>query len=179
MSAFRRIQKQDTTGPSIMNQPVLQALLVSNDPQMPAVLANLLEKDGVALSFAQNANDASKLLHEQPRDLVLVDLESLRQNGCDLLRWLKDETSLPFMVAIALTAVNDTASQLRAFELGATECLTRPFGPITRARLLAHLNTKRRHDELDKHRLDLNEARLNAEAAMRAKADFLAAMSHE
>jgi signal transduction histidine kinase/HPt (histidine-containing phosphotransfer) domain-containing protein len=162
-----------------MNQAVLQILLVSNDPQLPAVLANLLEQDGIALSFAQNANDASRLIHKQPVDLVLVDLESLRQNGCDLLRWLKDETSLPFMVAIALTAGNDTTSQLRAFELGATGCLTRPFDAITRVRLLAHLNTKRRHDELDKHRLDLNEARLNAEAAARAKSDFLAAMSHE
>ena len=58
-----------------MNQAAFQVLLVSNDPQMPAVLSNLLEKDGVALSFAQNANDAFRLIHEQPRDLVLVDLE--------------------------------------------------------------------------------------------------------
>ncbi|MGA3285107.1 MAG: response regulator [Verrucomicrobiota bacterium] len=162
-----------------MNQAAFQVLLVSKDPQMPEVLSNLLEKDGVALSFAQNANDAFRLIHEQPRDLVLVDLESLHQNGYDVLRWLKDETSLPFTVAVALTAGNDTAGQLRAFELGAAGCLNKPFDAITRARLLAHLNTKRRHDELDKHRLNLNEARLNAEAAVRAKSDFLAAMSHE
>jgi len=162
-----------------MNQAAFQVLLVSNDPQMPTVLANLLEKDGIALSFAQNANDAFRLIHEQPRDLVLVDLESLRQNGCDVLRWLKDETSLDFTVAVALTAGNDPASQLRAFELGATECLNKPFDAITRARLLAHLNTKRRHDELDKHQFNSNEVRLNAEAAVRAKSDFLAAMSHE
>src|SRR5208282_2328074 len=172
-------EKQDTTGQSVMNQAAFQVLLVSNDPQMPAVLANLLEKDGVALSFAQTANDAFRLIHEQPRDLVLVDLESLRQNGCDVLRWLKDETSLPFTIAIALTAGNDTASQLRAFELGATECVNKPFDTVSRARLLAHLTTKHRHDDLDKHRLNLNEARLNAEAAVRAKSDFLAAMSHE
>ncbi len=162
-----------------MNQTVLQVLLVSNDPQMPAVLAKLLEKDGVELSFALNANDAFRLIHEQPRDLVLVDLESLHQNGSDVLRWLKNESSLPFMVAVALTAGNDTAGQLSAFELGATGCLTKPFDAITRARLLAHLKTKRRHDELDRHKLDLNEARLSAEAAVRAKSDFLAAMSHE
>ena len=162
-----------------MNQAALQVLLVSNDPAMPGVLAKLLEPDGVTLSVAQNANDASRLIHEQPRDLVLVDLESLRQNGCDLLRWLKGETSLPFMIAVALTAENDMAGQLRAFELGVTECLAKPFDAITRVRLLAHLNTKRRHDELNRHKLDMNEARLNAEAAVRAKSDFLAAMSHE
>ena len=162
-----------------MNQAAFQVLLVSNDPQMPAVLSNLLEKDGVALSFAQNANDAFRLIHEQPRDLVLVDLESLHQNGYDVLRWLKDETSLPFTLAIALTAANDSAGQSRAYELGATGCLNKPFDAITRAGLLANLTTKRRHDELNKRSLNLNEARLNAEAAVRAKSDFLAAMSHE
>ena len=162
-----------------MNQAAFQVLLVTSDPQMPEVLSNLLEKDGVALSFAQNANDAFRLIHEQVRDLVLVDLESLRQSGYDVLRWLRDESSLPFAVAIVFTAGNDTVGQLRAFELGATECLTKPFDTITRARLLAHLNTKRRHDSLDQHSLNLNEARLNAEAAVRAKSDFLAAMSHE
>ena len=75
-----------------MNQAALQVLLVSNDPQMPAVLSNLLEQDGVTLSFAQNANEAFRLIHEQNRDLVLVDLESLHQHGYDVLSWLKDET---------------------------------------------------------------------------------------
>jgi signal transduction histidine kinase/HPt (histidine-containing phosphotransfer) domain-containing protein len=162
-----------------MNRPTYQVLLVSNDPHLPEVLSHLLEPEGVGLSFAKNANDAFRLIHEQSRDLVLVDLESLHQNGYDLLRWLKDESALPFMVSVALTAGNDTAGQLRAFELGATECVSKPFDAVSRARLLAHLKTKRRHDETNQHSFDLNEARLNAEAAARAKSDFLAAMSHE
>ncbi len=162
-----------------MKLTAFQVLLVSNDPQLPAVLSNLLEKDGVALAFAPNANDASRLIREEPRDLVVVDLESLHQNGYDLLRWLKGESLLPFAVSIALTAPDDTAGQLRAFELGATECMSKPFDTVAHARLLAHVTTKRRHDVLNQHSLNLNEARLNAEAAVRAKSDFLAAMSHE
>jgi len=173
------MRKQDTTGQVAMNQKAFQVLLVSNDPQMPAVLSKLLETDGVALAFAHGANDAFRQIHERPRDLVLVDLESLQQHGYDVLCWLKDESSLPFTVAIALTAAHDTAGQLRAFELGATGCLAKPFDATSRARVLAHLNTKRRHDALDRHSSNLNEARLNAEAAVRAKSDFLAAMSHE
>jgi signal transduction histidine kinase/HPt (histidine-containing phosphotransfer) domain-containing protein len=161
-----------------MNRPTFQVLLVSNDPQMPDMFSKLLAEGGVALALAQNANDAFRLIHEQPRDLVLVDLESLPRNGYDLLRWLQNESSLPFMVAVALTATNDTPGQLRAFQLGATECMSKPVDAVARARLLALLNTKRRHDELDKQNF-LNDARLNAEAATHAKSDFLAAMSHE
>jgi len=162
-----------------MSQTAFQVLLVSNDPRMPAVLSDLLAQDGVALAFAQSANDAFRLIHEQPRDLVLVDLESLQQHGYDVLRWLKDESSLPFTLSLALTAANDTAGQLRAFGLGVTGCLAKPFDATSRARVLAHLNTKRRHDALDQRSSNLIEARLNAEAAVRAKSDFLAAMSHE
>jgi signal transduction histidine kinase/HPt (histidine-containing phosphotransfer) domain-containing protein/BarA-like signal transduction histidine kinase len=162
-----------------MNQPAFQVLLVSKDPQLPEILTNLLQKDDIALAFAENANGAAKFIHQQPRDLVLVDLQSLRENGLELLRWLAGETSLPFTIAIALTAPGDAESQLRAFQLGATECTNGPFDTLFHARLLAHLETKRRHGELDQHNSKLNEARLAAEAAMRAKSDFLAAMSHE
>ena len=55
-----------------------------------------------------------------------------------------------------------------------------PFEDLVfRAHLRAHLETKRRHDALDRHNFNLIEARQAAEAAVRAKSDFLASMSHE
>jgi signal transduction histidine kinase/two-component SAPR family response regulator/HPt (histidine-containing phosphotransfer) domain-containing protein len=162
-----------------MNQPVFQVLLVSGDPQMPKVLPGLLVGDGVAITTSWNADDAVRLIGEQRHDLVLVDVESLREAGFQLLHKLAGNASFPFVMQLALTAEGDTAGQLRAFELGVTGCVTKPFEAVSRARLLAHLNSKRRHDELDRRNVDLTEARLNAEAAVRAKSDFLAAMSHE
>jgi signal transduction histidine kinase/response regulator RpfG family c-di-GMP phosphodiesterase len=64
--------------------------------------------------------------------------------------------------------------------LGATNCLSKPFEPaLFRARLLAELRTKRRHDDLDRRNFELAAARNDAESSARAKSDFLAAMSHE
>ncbi len=70
--------------------------------------------------------------------------------------------------------------QLRAFELGAHDCLALPSEPeVCRARLLAALQIKSRYDHLLRHNGELMKARTAAEAAARAKSDFLSAMSHE
>jgi DNA-binding response OmpR family regulator len=52
------------------------------------------------------------------------------------------------MIVTALTDADNTVEKLRAFELGATNCLSKPFEPaVFRAQLLAQLRTKRRHDD--------------------------------
>ena len=163
-----------------MGQPAYQILLLGNDPQMAETLSNLLSEDGVALSFTQKADEALKLIREHPADVLLVDLVSSNAEGLKLLRQLRDQPPMKFMIVTALTDANKTVEKLRAFELGATNCLSKPFEPaVFRAQLLAEMRTKHRHDELDRRNYELAAARSNAESSARAKSDFLAAMSHE
>jgi signal transduction histidine kinase len=163
-----------------MDQPAFQILLLGNDPQMSEMLSSLLSEDGVALSFTRKADDALTLIREHPADVLLVDLVSANAEGLKLLRQLRDKPPMKFMIVTALTDANKTVEKLRAFELGATNCLSKPFEPaVFRAQLLAELRTKRRHDELDQRNFELAAARSDAESSARAKSDFLAAMSHE
>ena len=163
-----------------MDQPAFQILLLGNDPQMAEMLTNLLQEDGVALSFVRKAEDALMLIREHPADVLLADLVSSNAESLKLLRQLQDNPPLKFMVVTALTAADKTVEKLRAFELGATNCLSNPFEPtVFRAQLLAELRTKRRHDDLDQRNCVLAAARNDAESSARAKSDFLAAMSHE
>ena len=159
--------------------PVFQILVVSSDPELPQALPDLLRGDAIGYGVAPNAEEAIRLVRKRTQDLVMVDVESLGEAGFELLRRLADDASLPFNLQVALTGEGDLAGQMRAFDLGVTDCITKPFEAVARLRLLAHLNTKHRHDELNQRNLGLTEAQLKAEAAMRAKSDFLAAMSHE
>ena len=103
-----------------------------------------------------------------------------RKKRLELLRQFKENPPRPLTQSSRSPPQTDTAGKLRAFELGAIDCLSKPLQPeLLRARLLAALKTKRQHDELARHNHDLMKARLAAEAAARAKSDFLAAMSHE
>jgi signal transduction histidine kinase/HPt (histidine-containing phosphotransfer) domain-containing protein len=163
-----------------MSQPVPQILLAGNNLKTMDRLSAALQDDPIVLRFARPAGQALQFLENRPADLVLVDFDSAGTEGLELLRQLHEKPAQPPAILIALTAADDTASQLRAFELGAHDCLTIPFDPVAcRARLLAGLRTKNRQDQMLRHNRNLMKARMAAEAAARAKSDFLAAMSHE
>ncbi|HEX7619355.1 MAG TPA: response regulator, partial [Verrucomicrobiae bacterium] len=153
-------------------------MLVGNDSQWAGRLSSLLAADGVALASAHSAEEALQLLHQHPIDLALADWES--PEGPELMRRLKEHPPSPVTLLIALVGADDTAARLRAFELGALDCISKQSDPILlRARLLAALKMKRRQDELTRNNQELIEARRIAESSVRAKSDFLASMSPE
>jgi signal transduction histidine kinase/HPt (histidine-containing phosphotransfer) domain-containing protein len=163
-----------------MSQRASQILLAGNNPKIMERLAAALRDDHIVLRFAHTAEQAVQFIQARPADVVLVDLESADAEGLELLRQLREHPSQSLAIVIALAAAEDTAGKLRAFELGALDCLELPQEPeICRARLLAALETKSRYDQLLRHNGELMKARTVAEAAARAKSDFLAAMSHE
>jgi signal transduction histidine kinase/HPt (histidine-containing phosphotransfer) domain-containing protein/BarA-like signal transduction histidine kinase len=161
-----------------MSHSASRILLVGDDPQWAGKLSFLLAADGIAPVSARNAEEALQSLHQHPIELVLADWES--PEGPELLRRLKEHPPASITLLIALTGADGTAAKLRAFELGALDCIDKQMDPaILRARLLAALQMRRRQDELIRNNKDLIEARRIAESSVRAKSDFLAAMSHE
>jgi signal transduction histidine kinase/HPt (histidine-containing phosphotransfer) domain-containing protein len=163
-----------------MSQRSTQVLLVGNDPKTLDALSGILRDDHIALRFARSTEQALQFFHDRPADLVLVDLEPSFADGSELLRQFKEHPPRPHALVIALVAGDDTAGKLRAFEFGVLDCLDMPLEPeVCRARLFAALQAKKQHDELTRHNRELMKARTAAEAAARAKGDFLAAMSHE
>ncbi len=161
-----------------MSEQAPEILLVGCDLQLAGKLSSLLAADGVAPVPARTAEEALQLLHQYPVELVLVDWDS--PEGPELLRGLKEHPTAATTLLIALVGADDTAARLRAFELGAVDCISKQTEPaVLRARLLAALKMKRRQDELVRHNHELDEARRVAESSVRAKSEFLAAMSHE
>jgi signal transduction histidine kinase/HPt (histidine-containing phosphotransfer) domain-containing protein len=163
-----------------MSQTAFQILLVSNDPKLLATLSSALHADNITFALERRAVDALQFIGARPVDLVLVDLVSSKEDGFEFLSQLQENPPSTFTLVTALTEETSKVDKLRAFDLGVSDCIGKPFDPLVfRARLRALLETKRRHDDLGRHNDNLTEARLAAEAAVRAKSDFLAAMSHE
>jgi len=163
-----------------MSQPTFQILLVSNDPKLLATLSKVLHTDNVTFALERVAKEAMQFINARPADMVLVDLMSLNAEGFELLRQLQETPPASFTLVIALTDADRKADKLRAFDLGVCDCMGAPFDDLVfRAQLRAHLEMKRQHNALDRHNFNLTEARQTAEAAVRAKSEFLAAMSHE
>jgi CheY-like chemotaxis protein len=157
-----------------MNLPASNVLLVEDDPKMHEVLSALLHEDNITLTNAADAQQALTMAREKQFDLMLLDLGLPGLNGFEVLRQLKEKPLDRPIPVIVLTAWNSTTDKLRGFELGAVDYLTKPFESAElRARLCAALRAKHLQDELTQTNRDLDAARVAAETAARAKAEFL------
>jgi CheY-like chemotaxis protein len=115
-----------------------RVLVAEDEPHIRRVLLTLLE----AASFeteavCDGAAALNRLLGATRYDLVLLDLMMPRASGLEVLERVRDlnhRRDVPMMV---LTAKGQDADRDRAFELGASDFVTKPFSP---KKLLARID---------------------------------------
>ena len=100
-------------------------LIVEDDALLNKTLAYNLISDGWDVASALNAKTAANLLAGRSYDLVLLDINLPDGNGYDLCRLIKPEH--PDTVVIFLTANDQECDQLRGYEAGAVDYITKPF----------------------------------------------------
>ena len=100
-------------------------LLVEDDALLNKTLAYNLISDGWDVTPALNARTAADLLAGTEYDLVLLDINLPDGNGYDLCKLIKPEH--PDTVVIFLTANDQECDQLRGYEAGAVDYITKPF----------------------------------------------------
>ena len=100
-------------------------LIVEDDALLNKTLAYNLISDGWEVTPALNARTAASLLAGTEFDLVLLDINLPDGNGYDLCRLVKPE--YPDTVVIFLTANDQESDQLRGYEVGAVDYITKPF----------------------------------------------------
>lgn len=100
-------------------------LIVEDDKLLNKTLAYNLSSDGYDITSAQNARTAADKLTVSEYDLVLLDINLPDSNGYDLCRLVKPEH--PDTMVIFLTANDQERDQIRGYEAGAVDYITKPF----------------------------------------------------
>ena len=100
-------------------------LIVEDDALLNKTLAYNLSSDGWDVTHALNAKTAADLLAGRSYDLVLLDINLPDGNGYDLCKLVKPEH--PDTVVIFLTANDQESDQIRGYEAGAVDYITKPF----------------------------------------------------
>ena len=115
--------------------PPPKLLLVEDDADIAAGIADYLGVHGVEVDFAYTAAQARSRLQVQAFDLVVLDVNLPDQDGLSLCRMLKREADLRSPV-LFLTARGALDDKLGAFDAGAVDYRVKPFSP---AELLARV----------------------------------------
>ncbi|MCP5366634.1 MAG: response regulator [Hyphomicrobiales bacterium] len=122
---------------------------------------------------ASSGEQALERLADRHCDLVLLDITMAGMSGIDALITIRETHDRVDLPVLMLTSHEESRDVVEALQLGANDYLTKPFDPeVLMARVENHLAHKRIGAMLQ-------QARADAEAANRAKSDFLAKMSHE
>ena len=127
--------------------PAEYKILVVDDVQSNVLLLKaLLGREGFGIVYAMNGTEALEKVKSEHPDLILLDVMMPDMDGFEVAGRLKVEPEQAEIPIIFLTALNDSASVVKGFQLGANDFISKP---IRREELLIRVE----------HQLSLVDAR--------------------
>jgi type II secretory ATPase GspE/PulE/Tfp pilus assembly ATPase PilB-like protein len=125
-------------------QPACKVLLVDDEDSLRKVMKDLLERDGYAVTEARDGVQALDQVDRVGPDIIVLDLNLPGLDGYGVLSHLRSRPATASIPVIVLTAKGDEDNEVRVFELGADDFLTKPFrARALSARLEAVLGRRR------------------------------------
>jgi len=110
-----------------------KVLLVEDEEQLRRVMKDLLEREGYIVSEARDGVQALDQVDRHAPDIVVLDLNLPGLDGYSVLQQLRSRPATRGIPVMVLTAKGDEDNEVRVFELGADDFITKPF----RARALS------------------------------------------
>jgi putative two-component system response regulator len=140
-------------------------LVVDDTPDNLTLMSGLL-KDKYKVKIANNGERALKVATTgMPPDIILLDIMMPVMDGYEACRRLKENPVTRDIPVVFLTAKAEVEDEMKGFELGAVDYITKPISPpIVMARVETHLQLKKVRDYLK----DQNQF-LEAEVQKRTK----------
>ncbi len=122
----------------------LKVLLVDDEDSLRKVMKELLERDGYIVAEARDGVQALDQIDRVGPDIIVLDLNLPGLDGYGVLSHLRSRPATAGIPVIVLTAKGDEENEVRVFELGADDFLTKPFrARALSARLEAVLGRRR------------------------------------
>lgn len=131
----------------------LSLLVVEDEPAQRRIIADILRKDGFAVSEAPTGEDALVFIERERPEIVLCDWKMPGMGGGGLLKEVR-ERGLP-CAFVVMTAYGSISHAVEAVRLGADDYLAKPF---EKEALLLAIRRIAKTSRLEKENRELREA---------------------
>ncbi len=106
-----------------MAKPIV--LVVDDEDTLRDFVRRNLEVRGYTVITASNGLEAVSQFNSQNVNLVILDLMMPQMDGLETTRRIRQRSVVPIII---LTALDEEGDKIKAFDLGADDYLTKPFG---------------------------------------------------
>jgi DNA-binding response OmpR family regulator len=118
----------------------MNILVVEDEVDIRNLIKITLEEEGYTVFTACDGIEALKILKDMPADLAILDVMMPRLDGFNLLRKIRESSTIPI---IFLTARADNMDKVLGLELGADDYIAKPF---SMSELLARVKAQLRRN---------------------------------
>lgn len=125
-----------------MNEPTDRLLVIDDDVELCALVAEYLEPEGFQLEAVHEADDGVRRALSGEFALIILDVMLPGASGFEVLRRVRAESDVPI---IMLTARGDDVDRIVGLEIGADDYLPKPFNPrelVARIRAILRRTTQ-------------------------------------
>jgi DNA-binding response OmpR family regulator len=134
-------------------------LIVDDEPAIQQVLCFFFRLHNFEVLDVSSGLEAIQVIPEFRPQLIILDLVMCPVSGWDVLEWLNARGLITQIPVLVVSALVNFAEQLRGFEKGAIEYITKPTQPsviVERVRALLSMSTEQRtmlqHQRMDEQR---------------------------
>ena len=114
-------------------------LIIEDEKAIRNFITTFLSTNGYKTINAKNGSEALSLISSHVPDVILLDLGLPDIDGLEVLRKVRETSSIPIIVISARTFEGE---KVKALDMGADDYITKPFGS---SELMARIRTALRH----------------------------------
>jgi len=103
----------------------IHVLVVDDEKPLRDFVRRNLEVRGYKVLTASNGLEALAIFKNENIELVIMDIMMPHMDGLEATRRIRQDSHVPIII---LTAMGEEIDKVRAFDLGADDYLTKPFG---------------------------------------------------
>lgn len=103
----------------------MRLLIAEDDRALQILLRRAMEADGHRVLVANDGQTASDIFASDAPDLIILDLNLPRKDGAEVLKFIRSiNDEIPILI---LTARSELDTKVRCLDMGADDCMQKPF----------------------------------------------------
>ncbi|OUC02613.1 DNA-binding response regulator [Bacillus thuringiensis serovar medellin] len=99
-------------------------LVIEDDQEIQELIKQFLMTQQYTVEVASDGLEGMKQFNKQPFDLILLDVMMPNINGFEVAKMIRVQSNIPI---IMLTALEEEQDQMKGFDLGIDDYITKPF----------------------------------------------------